>query len=427
MPNFAYTALDEQSTPVTGTIEAAGRGQAIAALAERKLFVTRLDEGAAGAAGTTTIAQTQQGGVWGSAESNFSWPWANRPLRPRVKATMLRQLATALQAGLPLLSALRAVEQQAENATLQAVMRDLAEKVQGGQALSAAMHSRPRDFTALESSMVRVGETAGVLDQVMAHLSDFAERDVEISHKIHSAATYPIFVLVLAGISVVVIITVILPRVMAVITEGTGTALLPWPTRVLLGTSDFLTSIFGWLLLAALAAGVWAFRAWARRPAGRLAVDSFKLRVPVLRTAIRRVAVARFARTLGTLCQSGIQILEALRVLRDTLGNEALARRVDEVAGRITQGQSIAEPLRSTGQFPALLTQVIALGEKTGKLDEMLLKTADVYEKETSAAIDRLMTILPAAMIVLLAGVVGFILAAVLLPILEMQGSIPGI
>jgi type II secretory pathway component PulF len=185
--------------------------------------------------------------------------------------------------------------------------------------------------------------------------------------------------------------------------------------------------VWGLLLLAALAAGAWLFRSWARRPAGRLALDGFKLRVPVLGTAIRRVAVARFARTLGTLSQSGIQILEALRVLRDTLGNEALARHVDEVAGRITQGQSIAEPLRRTGQFPALLTQVIALGEKTGKLDEMLLKTADVYEKETAAAIDRLMILLPAALIVLLAGVVGFILAAVLLPILEMQGSIPGL
>ena len=160
------------------------------------------------------------------------------------------------------------------------------------------------------------------------------------------------------------------------------------------------------------------------RPEGRLAFDKFKLRIPVLGTAIRRIAVARFARTLGTLSKSGIQILDALGVLRDTLGNEALARRIDEAAAGIRQGESIAEPLRKTGEFPPLLIQVIAMGEKTGRLDELLLQTADAYEKETSAAIERVMTILPAVFIVLLALVVAFILVAVLLPVIEMQASL---
>jgi len=177
--------------------------------------------------------------------------------------------------------------------------------------------------------------------------------------------------------------------------------------------------------VALIAAG-WGFNAWRKRPAGRLALDKFKLRVPVLGTALRRIAVARFARTLGTLSQSGIQILEALHVLRGTLGNEALARKIDKVAAEIKQGQSIAEPLRETGEFPPLLIQVIAMGEKTGKLDELLLQTANTYEKETASAIQRVMTILPAVFIVVLALVVVFILAAVLLPIIEAETALPG-
>jgi len=229
--------------------------------------------------------------------------------------------------------------------------------------------------------MVRVGETAGLLDQVMGHLADFAERELEVRQKIRSAATYPAFVMVLAAVSVVIIVTVILPRVLSAVAENIS------------------------LLLA---------------------FDRFKLRIPVLGTAVRKVAVARFARTLGTLSKSGIQILEALGVLRDTLGNEALAQRIDEVAAGVTRGQSIAEPLRQTGEFPPLLIQVIAMGEKTGRLDELLLQTAEAYEKETAASIQRVMTLLPAIFIVLMALVVAFVLAAVMLPIVQMSISVPG-
>ena len=259
------------------------------------------------------------------------------------------------------------------------------------------------------------------------HLADFAEHDVDIREKIRSAATYPVFVLLLAGISVVIIVTVILPKVMGTVTGGLeSNAGLPAPTRMLLWLSEALR-MYGWAMAIAVIAAIAGFRAWLRRPEGRLAFDRFKLRIPVLGTALRRIAVARFARTLGTLSTSGIQILEALHVLRDTLGNEALAQKIDQVAADIKQGQSIAEPLRETGEFPPLLIQVIAMGERTGRLDELLLQTADAYEKETSAAIQRVMTILPAVFIVLLALVVVFILAAVLLPIIEAETAIPGL
>ena len=410
MARFHYIALDADGRNITGETEAPGRGEAIALLAERSVYVTDISE--------------RDGKGDGKGASLFRLP-GRRRVPPRSRAAMLRQLATALQAGLPLLSALRVVEQQAEGGALRTLVSDLGERVQSGESLSEAMAAHPRDFSPLEASMARVGETAGVLEEVMGYLSDFAERDVEIRERVRSAAVYPAFVLVLAAVSAVIVVTTILPRVMATVTESIGTAALPAPTKILMNLSYFLRD-YWWLLGGGLALGIWAFWTWLARPGGRLAFDRFKLRVPVLGTALRRIAVARFARTLGTLSKSGIQILEALQVLRDTLGNEALAQKIDQVASDIKQGQSIAEPLRQTGQFPPLLIQVIAMGEKTGRLDELLLQTADAYERETAAAIGRVMTLLPAVLIVLLALIVAFVLAAVLLPIVNMETSIPG-
>ena len=412
MPRYSYSALDEAGKPLAGEIAAPGRAEAIVRLTGQSIYVT-------------DIAACDPPAGDAEAPAAKSGPFGRRRLSMRSKAAMLRQLATALQAGLPLMSALRIVEEQAENAVLRSLMSDLAERVRCGEPLSAAIAAHERDFSRLDVSMARVGETAGVLDEVMGYLADFAERNVDVREKVRSAATYPILVLTLAAASVVVILTLILPRVIRTVTESVGTIGMPLPTRILLTFGEAMRS-YGWLAAGVVAAGVWAFRAWVRRPAGRLAFDAFKLRVPVLGTALRRIAVARFARTLGTLSKAGIQILEALHVVRDTLGNEALARKIDEAAAGITQGQSIADPLRMTGQFPPLLIQVIAMGEKTGRLDDLLLQTAEAYEKETAAAIQRVMTVLPSILIVLLALVVTFILAAVLLPIVGMETALPG-
>lgn len=411
MPEFSYSAVDGDGRAVNGEIVAADRRSAIASLAGRGVFVTDIADDAARAA----PARAEQPAGWRLP--------GRRRLKLRVKAGMLRQLATALQAGLPLLSGLRALQDQADTAAFREVVADLADRVQAGDSLSQAMQARGREFSRLEISMVQVGETAGLLDRVMGHLSEFAERDVDIREKIHSAAVYPAFVFVLACVSVVIILAVIVPRVLGAV--GDTVTALPWPTAVLMGVSHVIV-YYGWLIAIVLVLAIWGFRAWLARPEGRLAFDRFKLRVPVLGTALRKVAVARFARTLGTLSRSGIQILEALRVLRDTLGNEALAQKVDEAAAGVRQGQSIAEPLRQTGEFPPLLIQVIAMGEQTGKLDELLLRTAEAYEKETSAAVQRAMSILPAVFIVLIALVVLFVLAAVLLPIIEMETTLPG-
>lgn len=410
MPHYRYNALDAGGSEVNGTVAADSRHGAIAALSGRGIYVTDLDQGDLAPKSAATALR-------------LAWP-VRRRITLRAKAAMLRQLATALKAGLPLLPALRVVEAQADTAAMRDLAGNLATGVQGGESLSAAMETHGRDFSRLEASMVRVGETSGMLDQVMGYLSDFAEKDLDVRERIRSAATYPLFVLGLAAVSVILVMTVVLPRMLSTIAGAIPT--LPAPTRILMALTSFLAA-YWWGVLLLVVAVVAAFRWWVSRPAGRFVIDRFLLRIPVVGTALRRVAVARFARTLGTLSKSGIGILESLRVLRDTLGNEALARELDKVAAGITQGRSIAEPLRQTGQFPPLLIQVIAMGERTGRLDEMLLQTAEAYERETAAAIQRVMAIVPAVFILLLALVVGFILAAILLPVISIETGAGGI
>ena len=404
MPEFQYSALDRAGQALSGCIALPTKSQAISALAQEGRFVTDIREQQIDAS---------------SSSGQQRWRWTGRRrLTLRMKTSMFAQLSTALAAGLPLLPALRTIAEQASYPALRELTEDLAARVQAGESLSDAFAQQPHIFTRLEASMIRVGETAGVLDQVMNSLADFAERDLDLREKIRGAAAYPLFVLGLAGVSVLIILIFVLPRILA--TVGDSPDLLPWPTRLLMAVS-WAVRYWGWVAVLAAALAWWRFSAWRATTAGGIAWDRFLLHVPVLGNALRRAAVARFARTLGTLTQAGIGIIEAMRIMRDTLGNRALASKLDEITAGITQGQSIADPLRQSGEFPPLLIQVIALGERTGRLDGLLLKCADAYDKETAAAVQRVMSILPAILIVCLALIVAFILAAVLLPIVGME------
>ena len=421
MPRFHYTALRSSGDAIAGDLDADSRPVAIAELAKTGLFVTEIERGDHSESDRESPAEAgAAGAIWKGLLTR------RRTLTPRSRAAMLRQLAVALQSGLTLLSALRVVQEQAESTALAEVCRDLAQRVQGGESLSDAMEARVEQFSQLEVAMVRVGETAGVLDETVGYLADFAQRDLEVREKINSAAAYPLFVLVLAGLSVIIIMTWILPSIMSTVLGDADPATLPLPTRLVMAISGWMSSWYGLITLLVLIFAGGLLRNWMKTPGGRLAFDSLKLRTPVLGPALRKIAVGRFARTLGTLTRSGIQIIEAMHVIRGTLGNEMLAQQIDRVSTQISEGKSIAEPLRQTGQFPPLLTQVIAMGERTGKLDVLLLQTADSYERETAAALGRVMTILPAVFIVLLALLVGFILAAVLLPIVSMDMGMGG-
>jgi len=293
--------------------------------------------------------------------------------------------------------------------------------VSSGQSLSEAMAKHERIFSPLYLSMIRVGETGGILEQTTGQLAGILNRDEKIKTNMKNASAYPIFVLCIGLVSVVIIITWILPTIIGTISE-TG-ALLPLPTRILIRMSGFtkamLTEVYGWIILALIGAGLYYLFRWTRAE-GKIQWDTFKLRIPVLGNVLRTIAVGRFARTLGALTKGGVIILEALSVVRDTLGNELLGREIDAVAEKVKRGEPLAEPLSESGHFPPLLVQIVSIGEQTGKLDELLLNAAETFDSEADSAINRFMAIFPALLILLLALVIGFIIAATLLPIIVM-------
>jgi type II secretory pathway component PulF len=266
--------------------------------------------------------------------------------------------------------------------------------------------------------MVRVGETGGILDQTFDQLVRLLTREEKIKSNIKNAAAYPIMVLAVGMISVVVMLVWVLPKIIATI--GADKASLPGPTKALLGVSDFL-AVYGWLLAMAIIGGLYAFNRWKETQPGRVAWDGFKLKIPMVGKVLRTLAVGRFARTLGSLCKCGITILEGLSVVRDTLGNEVLGQQIDKVAAEVKGGRSVAEPLGQSGMFDKLLVQIVALGEQTGRLDELLLQAADTFDDQADSALVRFVSLLPTILILLLATVIGFIIAATLLPILAMD------
>lgn len=407
MPEFMYKALDRQGQSVVGVVSAADRAAAVAQLGRRDTFVTDL-EPSDGKRNAKANRHAAAGG----------FQFRNK-VGGRQRVTLLRQLAVGLSAGLNLVSALQVVADQAENAAVRELIDDLVERVTAGDALSDAWAAHPEAFTTMQVSMARAGETAGALDAVMASLAAFAERDLELREKLRSAAIYPLMVVGLGLVSILVIMLFILPRIMAVVSETGGA--LPLPTRILMGATDTLRSPTGIVAGVVLIAAAVFWGKWKSTPEGALASDRFKLKLPFIGGAIRRVAVSRFARTLGTLAAANIPIVESMRIVRDTLGNEALARDIDTATDGIVRGNAIADELRDTGRFPSLLIQVIAMGERTGRLDELLMNTADSYDKETNAALDRVMTVVPVLFILVLAVFVAFILAAALLPIMNMD------
>lgn len=405
-----YKAMDRQGRAVAGVISAADRATAVSLLGQRDTFVTDLEP----ADGKAPAKASGEG---------FAFGLGGGRVGGRQRVTLLRQLAVGLSAGLNLVNALEVVGDQAESPAVKGLIRDLVERVTQGDALSEAMSQHPEVFSTMQVSMARAGETAGALDTVMASLASFAERDLELREKLRSAAVYPLMVIGLGVVSILVILLFILPRIMTVVSETGGD--LPLPTQILMGMTDALRSPAGIAsgLGVLVAVGLW-WR-WQNTPEGALAMDRFKLRLPFIGTAIRRVAVSRFARTLGTLAAANIPIVESMRIVRDTLGNEALSREIDTAADGIVRGSAIADELRDTGQFPSLLIQVIAMGERSGRLDELLMNTADSYDKETNAALERVMTVVPILFILVLAAFVAFILAAALLPIMGMDLSTP--
>ena len=414
MGQYSYKAVEQGGGNVTGTIEAADRKSAVAALADKGQFVLEL---AQEAQVTSTNGEKKT-----ELDLTRLLNFGSRRISSKDILAITSQLSTALRAGLPMLNGLEIIRDQQHKQSTKDMLNELVKLVSSGQSLSEAMAGYENTFSPLYLSMIRVGETGGMLDETTSQLATMLNREGKIKSNMKNASAYPIFVLCIGLVSTIIIITWVLPKILGMM--GDATAVLPLPTRILLSLSDLIKSLFttaqGWIFVAVTIVGLHLLRRWVKTE-GKIKWDSFKLKIPILGSVLRTIAVGRFARTLGALTKGGVTILEALSVVRDTLGNELLGREIDTVAEEVKRGESLAGPLGKSGYFPPLLVQIVSIGEQTGTLDDLLLNAADTFDDEADSAINRFMAIFPAILILLLALVVGFIIAATLLPIIVMQ------
>lgn len=336
-------------------------------------------------------------------------------------ASFIREIATALEAGLPLMNALRAVEKQASSPRQKAVIEHLMSRIEAGRSLAQAALEWGAPFDDMIVGMLRAGEASGRLEVIMMQLADLLDRELETKRSVAGALMYPAILIVVLAIGIAVIVTFIIPRVLASL-EG-QTIQLPLPTVIVKGFADFLGS-YWWLVLGAIGLLYAGWKSAMAQPHIRFERDRILLGIPIVGSLVRDVAVGRFTRTLGTLMSSGIPIIDAIIITRDTLGNKAMEGVIDEVADKIRSGQSIAEPMEKSGYFPPILIQIIDLGERSGRLDTMLTQAAESFDRRTAASLKMFTAALPPVIVVLMALVIGFVILSVILPMLSLQSAI---
>ena len=378
-----------------GEIEAADRMSAVGELRRKSILVTQIAEKAGGKTA----------------------PKAGKKVKDKEMAIFTRQFSTMIDAGLPLVQCLNILAQQSESKNLRDVTGNVARTVEEGSTLAESLRRHQRTFDDLYTNMVEVGETGGILDVVLQRLALYIEKAASLKRKVKSAMVYPSAIIGVATLVIVFMLTFVIPT-FAQMFKDMG-AELPLPTKIVIGLSNFVRGFF-WLIGLAVAGAVYGLRSYYRTETGRSTIDSLLLRVPVFGMIFRKVAVARFTRTLGTLVQSGVPILEALRITANTAGNKVVERAVLQCRASVTEGKTLAEPLRISGVFPPMVTQMVSVGEQTGALDAMLSKIAEFYDDEVDTAVTTLTSLLEPIMIVFLGVVVGGLVVAMYLPIFKL-------
>lgn len=397
MPVFEYKAMDAAGKDIKGTLEAASEKLASTRLREMGLRPYEIKEKKEAAGGGISFLQ--------------------RGVKPEEIALFTRQMATLLDAGLPLLRALTILQDQAENPKLRELLATLSTDIQSGSSLSDALSKHKKSFTPLYVNMVKAGEIGGVLEKVLNRLAEFAEKDQALRTKIKGAMTYPA-VMATVAITVVTFLLVKIIPTFAVMFTQMGVE-LPLPTKIVMGVSDFLVN-YWWMCLVGGVAMV-IFYKWYDQPGrGRMNMDKLRLKLPVFGDLILKVAISRFTRTLGTLVASGVPILQSIKIVKDTIGNEVLATVMDDVSASISQGETISKPLHKSKVFPLMVTHMIAVGEETGALDNMLTKIADNYDLIVDETVAALSSLIEPLMVVAMGGAIGIIVMAMFFPMFEM-------
>ncbi len=348
-------------------------------------------------------------------------------LQPAVKEKDIiifsRQFSTMIDAGLPIIQCLDILYSQQENKTFRNLLKDIKESVEGGQTLAEALRKYPKQFDDLFVNMVAAGEAGGILDTILRRLSAYMEKAAKLKAQVKGAMTYPIITILVAVVVVGVILVFVIP-VFQEMFEGLGGD-LPTPTKIVVAMSDFTKDKILYIIIAAVIFFI-ALSRYRKTEKGRLVVDAIALKMPVLGILLRKVAVAKFTRTMGTMLSSGVAILEALDIVAKTAGNKVIERAIYNVRSGIAEGRTMADPLSESGVFPAMVCQMIAVGESTGALDAMLVKIADFYDDEVDQAVDNLTAMIEPFMMVFLGTVIGGLVVAMYLPVFKMAGAISG-
>lgn len=405
MTEFLYKAADAKGKIVKGAVEAADEAGVVATLRERRLIPIR-------------ISTVEPKRLPLNLSARIDLPALMNRVTGRDIMLFTQDLATLIGAGLPIDRSLNILIGAAPKEKFKKILKAINTDVQGGSYLSDALAKHPRIFSRFYVNMIRAGESGGVLEPVLERMGHFLENTQELIDYVKSALIYPLFLVVLGGASIIVLMTVVIPK-FSVIFADLG-ATLPLSTRLLLGASDIFRR-FLWLILAAAAAGIIAFDRYRRTPAGRMTIDRYKTRLPIVGNLTRNLETARFTRTLGTLIQSGVPILQALTLAKDIIQNRVLANALDTVHARVKEGEHLSVPMEDIGFFPELAIQMIKVGEETGKLDRMLLKVGESYEKTVRILIKRLIGLLEPAMILAMGLVVGFIVISMLTAIFSIN------
>lgn len=341
-------------------------------------------------------------------------------VKTRELCVMTRQLATMLSAGLPIIRSFNVLAEQTSDNKIKKAVTRIRDDLEAGLPLWEALSKHPRVFSKVYVSMIRAGETGGILEPILHRLTDHLEREQEINAKVKAASIYPAMIALFACLMIFFIIIFVMPTFVNMFTS-TGVE-LPVPTRLLLAAGTILRQR-GLLILGGLIMSIILLRAWGKKDKGRLFYDRLYLGLPIIGAAISRIAVARFARTMGTLVKSGIPVLQALEIVEDVLGNAVFARAINSARASIREGESIALPLIQSGVFEPMVTQMIAVGEETGALDEMLIKMSDYFEREVVYMVDNIMAVIEPIMILVVALLVGGIVIATLLPIFSIVNA----
>jgi len=400
MPDFKYQGTNRSGSSVSGVMTANSKADLQNLLRRQQITPTKMSE----------------------KGKEFNMPTFGGGVKAKELAIFTRQFSVMIDAGLPLVQCLEILGGQQENKFFQKVLINTRSMVEGGSTLSTAMRSSPKVFDGLYVNMVEAGETGGILDIILQRLSTYIEKNVKLQRAVKSALVYPVGVLTIAGLVIFLLLWKVVP-IFATLFAGLGVT-LPLPTKIVIAMSNFVGSYFGLLIVAGIVGGIFGLKVWYGTPGGKFVLDTIILKLPVLGLLMRKIAVARFTRTLGTLISSGVPILEGLDITAKTSGNAVVERALQKVRKALEEGKSLTEPLKDSNVFPGMVTQMIAVGEQTGAMDAMLQKIADFYEEEVDAAVKDLLTAMEPVMIVFLGVVVGGVVISMYLPLFTLIGKL---